>query len=55
LRVEGEIGVLDVVRDEPFALERVADAFGDHLHQPLKLGRAWCRHGQEPQADALFE
>jgi hypothetical protein len=54
-RVGGEIGILDIARVEPFALERAADAFGDRLHQPLKLGRARCRHGQEAQAGTLFE
>jgi hypothetical protein len=36
-RIEGEIRVLDVARDEPAALERAADPFGNPLHQLPEL------------------
>jgi hypothetical protein len=34
--IEGEIRIVDVVRDEPGALERAADPLGDPLHQLLE-------------------
>lgn len=49
-RVEREIGILQVARDEPGSLERAADAFCDHVHEALKLGWTRRRHGRELKA-----
>ena len=52
-RVEREIGVLEVARDERGSLERAAHSFRNCLHQALELeaARGWDRH--EPQTCSL--
>ena len=46
-RIEREIRVLDVTRDEPRALERAADPRGNLLHQLPELTGARGRHLHE--------
>ena len=46
-RIEGEIRILDVARDEPGALEGAADPLGYPLHQPLQLAGARGRDRNE--------
>ena len=48
-RIEREIRVLAVARDEPRALERAAATPCNPPHQPLELLRARGRHGHQPQ------
>ena len=49
-RIEGEIGIVDIPLNEPGALERAADPFGDPLHQALELLRTRRRNRHEHQA-----
>jgi hypothetical protein len=44
------MAVLDVARDESLSLNRPADAFGDRLHEALKLSGARRRHRTEPSS-----
>jgi hypothetical protein len=43
-RIEGEIRVLDIARDQTAALERSAESFGEPLYQGAQL--LWGRCGQ---------
>jgi hypothetical protein len=49
-RIESEIRVVDIPRDEPRALERAADPRRHPLHQALEFLRTRGRHGHEPQS-----
>ena len=54
-RIEGQVGVLDVARDEPGVLERAPDPLGDRLHRALERRPTRCGHGHEPQTHFLTD
>ena len=49
-RIEGEIGIVDIPRDEPGALEGAADPFRYLLNEAIELLRTRRRDGLERQA-----